>query len=212
METILYSYWRSSCSWRVRWALNIKGLPYQTRHVNLLKNEQNSDDYLTVNPFGRVPTLVVNGKALSGSLAIVEWLDETWAMNPLLPSDPWSKAQVREMAYIIAMDTQPIQNLTVLKRHSSDEEEKRSWARDFNRLGLTGFEQLVAKFSNSGRYSFGDQLSLADLCLVPQCYNALRYGIDLNMEFPQIAKIYNHCLTQKACFDASPDQQQVDTN
>jgi maleylacetoacetate isomerase len=209
MEILLYSYWRSSCSWRVRWALNIKGIPYRTINVNLLKNEQNSVEYLKINAGGRVPTLIVEGRPLSGSLAIIEWLDENWVLNPLLPRDPWAKAQVREMAHIIAMDTQPIQNISVLKRHSDLDDEKKAWARDFNRIGLRTFDRLVAKYSTSEKYSFGDQLSLADLCLVPQCYNAMRFDIDLEVEFPRLASIYSYCLSLRTCFNAAPDQQQV---
>ncbi len=207
MNFVLHGYWRSSCTWRVKWALNLKGLPYKSVGVNLLANEQNSPEYLKLNPHGRVPTLLVDGKPISGSLAIVEWLDETWPVPSLLPADPWEKALIREMAYVIAMDTQPIQNLSVLRRHSDLDEKRREWAQDFNRKGLKVFEQLIHQNNRKGPYSFGSNLTLADICIVPQCYNAKRYGIDLSTEFPRLSEIYDFCLKTKYCYDASPDRQ-----
>lgn len=207
MNLVLYGYWRSSCTWRVKWALNLKGLPYTSKAVNLLENEQTSPAYLKLNPQGKVPTLLVDGRPLSGSLAILEWLDETWPVPSLLPSDPWGKALIREMAYVIAMDTQPIQNLSVLRRLSDREDKRREWAQEFIRKGLKGYEQLVIQNASKGPYSFGNHLTLADICVVPQCYNAKRFDIDLQVEFPRLSEIYNFCLKTKPCYDSSPDQQ-----
>jgi hypothetical protein len=207
MDLVLHGYWRSSCSWRVRWVLNLKGLTYKNVAVNLLAGEQNAPSYLEINPHGRVPTLLVDQKPISGSLAIVEWLDETWPLPSLLTSDPWEKALIREMAYVIAMDTQPIQNLSVLRKYSDREDLRQEWARDFNRKGLQVFNQLVAQNRKKGSYSFGTNLTMADICLIPQCYNAKRYGVDLEKEFPRLFEIYSFCLTSKPCADSSPDNQ-----
>lgn len=207
MDLVLYSYWRSSCSWRVRWVLNLKGLAYKNIAVNLLAHEQSSASHLKINPHGRVPTLLVDQKPLSGSLAIVEWLDETWHLPSLMPTNAWDKALIREMAYVIAMDTQPIQNLSVLRKYSDREDLRQEWAQDFNRKGLKVFNHLVSQNRKKGSYSFGANLTMADICLIPQCYNARRYGIDLEEEFPRLFEIYNFCLSTKACADSSPEQQ-----
>ena len=200
----LYHYWRSSCSWRVRWALELKQIPYQSIAVNLLKAEHKTASYLKMNPSGNVPCLEYNGQFLNESIAIIEWLDEMFPINPLLPSDRWSKAQVRELVGIIASGTQPVQNLKVLKHRSSDPKEKADWARHFISEGLKSYEARIA--NTTGTFSFGSQITIADLCLIPQVYNAKRFNVDMN-QLPHCKRIYNTSLKLKSCDIAAPHNQ-----
>lgn len=202
---ILYNYWRSSCSWRVRWVLALKGINYQSVPINLLKNEQSSPAYLAKNPHGLVPCLEVDGKLLSESTAIIEWLEETYPQMPILPRDPWDRAVAREIASIVASGIQPLQNLRAQRQHSSDPEEREKWARTFIESGLDLLEKKLEPFS--GNYSLGDSISLADIFLVPQIYNALRNKIDMNAH-PRCRDIYNYCLSTSACDKAAPHRQE----
>lgn len=189
----LHSYYRSSCSWRVRLALELKQIPYEIAPVNLLKNEQNSPDFLAKNPSGAVPALEIDGQTLNQSLAILEYLEEAGPeCCSLLPSHPAERAQVRRLCLIIAADCQPLQNFNVQNRimelyGRSRPEVQQEWAAHFISRGLEAFERAAAP--HSGRFSFGDQLSWADLCLVPQLYNARRFGIDVEARFPRLAAI-----------------------
>ncbi len=200
----LYHYWRSSCSWRVRWVLLHKKIPCEKVHIHLLKQEQKSASYRAINPNGQVPTLLVDGKTLSESLAIIEWLEESFPEQPVLPKDPWLKAQAREIALIVAAGIQPMQNLKVLDRISSEPALREQWAQGFIRDGLAAIEQRIAKFS--GPYCLGQELTLADIFLVPQVYGAKRFQVALN-EFPRCEAIYEHCLKLPACEAASPEKQ-----
>ena len=143
----LYSYYRSSCSWRVRIALNLKEIPYEIIPVNLLKGEQNSSDYLKVNPSGLVPTLVLqNGSQLGQSIAILEYLEEAYPNSPLLPKDPVERAKVRQAVMIVAADTQPLQNLRILQKlfpEQSQEEQKKSYAIERIDSGLKAFSKVT---------------------------------------------------------------------
>lgn len=203
-QLTLYHYWRSSCSWRVRWGLELKGLSYTSKTVNLLQNEQQSAAYLKVNPFGHVPALVVNQETLSDSMAILEWLDETYPQAPILPQDIASKTKVRELAYIVSSGIQPIQNLKVMKFISNDQKERVRFSAHFIAQGLKVFEEKIQQ--TAGTYSFGGQVTLADLCLIPQVYNAHRFKIDMN-QFPVIQRIYSHCIQTPECHKAAPEQQ-----
>lgn len=200
----LYHYWRSSCSWRVRWVLALKGLPYQSVAVNLLKSEQRADAYLAINPTGQVPTLKVGDRYLSESLAIIEWLEETYPHEPLLPEDPWDKALVRELTMMVVSGIQPVQNLKVGRFYSEDPKLREGWNKHFIEEGLEALEKKLANYQ--GPYSFGHKLTLADIALVPQVYNALRVQIDMR-RFPRIESIYFKCLKTDACDRASPPRQ-----
>ncbi len=203
----LYHYWRSSSSWRVRWALKIKGLPYHDVPVNLLANAQKSPDFLKVNPIGFVPAIETEGKCFGESLAILEWLEET---NPapapaLLPKDPLDRLQVRQLMLQIACNTQPLQNLSTMRQHSLDKDTQQAWAAHWIATGLAGYEKLL-QHGKPGRFSVGDVVTMADLCLVPQIYNARRFNVDVAL-WPLLSAIGERCLTLPECKAAHPDRQ-----
>jgi maleylpyruvate isomerase len=177
----LHGYFRSSAAYRVRIALNLKGVPFEQAAHHLRKGEQRAPDYLAINPQGLVPTLVTDdGVALTQSLAIIEWLDETFPNPPLLPREPLRRARVRAFALAIACDVHPVQNLKVLTRLRSlgfAEETVNAWAHWVNEEGLAACEQLVAR--EPGPFCFGAAPTLADICLVPQLGNARRFKVDV---------------------------------
>jgi len=198
----LYHYWRSSCSWRVRWALHIKQIPHQLKHINLLAGEQHMDAYKKINPSASVPSLEVSGKFFGESLGIIEWLDETYPANPLLPLDPVSRMYVRQLSYTIACGTQPLQNLVAQKYYSSKKDEQEEYVRYWIARGLTAYEKILEN-GPYGSFSCGGEVTMADLCLIPQCYNADRYLVDLN-NFPILKGIYERALKTEACEKAAP--------
>jgi len=200
----LYHYWRSSCSWRVRWALAIKGVAYESKPINLLKGEQRSPAYLKLNPSGTVPCLVVDGIPYGESLAMLEWIEEKFPQRALLPQDPGSRMRVRQMCLAIVAGTQPLQNLSVQNFYSTDAVKKIAWAKHWNHLGMQAFANLIE--AHAGTFCFGSQLTLADLCLIPQFYNAIRFGVDVD-QFPKLKKIYEHCLALPECDAAAPHNQ-----
>lgn len=210
-KVVLHSYWRSSCSYRVRFALALKGIKYEYRAVNLLKSEQKEDSYTSLNPTELLPTLEIDGVKLVQSGAILEYLEETRPESPLLPKDPKDRAIVRALRDIIGCDTQPVQNLKVLKRamafFDSEEEknkQKLAWGKTTIEEGFKGLEALMSKVS--GKYSFGDSITLPDLYLAPQIYNAKRFGVDLSA-YPTISRVYD-ALEQHPAFKAAyPDAQ-----
>ncbi len=202
----LYSYFRSSAAYRVRIALNLKGLTHEIVPVNLLKSEQQGEQYLEKNVQGLLPALETDQGMLGQSLAILEWLEDTTETTPILPSDPWQKAQVRNLAYAIAIDIHPLNNLRVLKYLTNElqvtDEQKTKWYQDWI---MTGFDK-VEKMLGDTAFCCGEQPTLADICLVPQVYNALRFKTPMD-NYPKIMAIYNHCNTLKAFSDAAPEQQ-----
>jgi maleylacetoacetate isomerase len=201
----LYHYWRSSCSWRVRWALELKKINYTKEAVNILQGEHNKPAFLAVNPSGQVPSLAIDdGIQLGESVAIMEWLEETHPSPALLPSDPVSKARVRELVQVICAGTQPLQNLKVLAAVSSDPAVKNAWAAQWIRNGLVNYEAKIRK--THGTYSFGGEVTMADLALVPQYYNAKRYNADVS-DLPIIAKVYNNCMKLESCQKSMPESQ-----
>lgn len=204
----LHGYFRSSASYRVRIALNLKGLTAEHLPHHLRKGEQHDPDYLALNPQGLVPTLIDDaGNALTQSLAIIEWLDETWPEPPLLPPDAWRRARVRAFALAIACDVHPVQNLKVLTRLRQlghEEHDVTGWAEWANREGLAACEELVA--GQPGPFCFGATPSLADLCLVPQLANARRFGVRIEA-FPRLAAAETAARSLRAFADAAPERQ-----
>ena len=204
----LHGYFRSSASYRVRIALNLKGLTPEHLPHHLRKGEQCAPAYLAINPQGLVPTLENDaGAILTQSLAIIEWLDETNPNPPLLPQDPLRRAKVRAFAQAIACDTHPVQNLKVLARLRKlglPEEQVTEWAAWANREGLAACETLIA--DEAGPFCFGDTPTLADLCLVPQLANARRFGVDVSA-YPRLLKAEAATKQVEAFADAAPDRQ-----
>ena len=205
---ILYTYFRSSCSYRVRIALHYKGLEFESRTVNLKDGHQRQNEFLEVNPQGFVPYLVDGESKISQSMAILEYLEEVYPKHPLLPSDSGGRAQVRSIAQQIASDIQPIQNLRVLKHVTGElglsQETRMGWGHHFIR---SGFESLEKNLENTaGDYCFGNTLSLADLCLVPQVYNARRFNVDVE-SFPIIYDVNQRLEELGAFVKAHPDNQ-----
>jgi maleylpyruvate isomerase len=204
----LHGYFRSSASYRVRIALNLKGVSAEHLPHHLRKGEQRAPAFLALNPQGLVPALEDGkGGVLTQSLAIIEWLDETHPAPPLLPKDPLRRAKVRAFAQALACDTHPVQNLKVLARLRElgvGEDKVTAWAGWANREGLSACEKLIA--NEPGPFCFGDQPSLADLCLVPQLANARRFGVDVNA-FPRLLQAEAAAKAMKAFADAAPDNQ-----
>jgi maleylpyruvate isomerase len=203
----LHGYFRSSASYRVRIALNLKGLTADHLPHHLRKGEQRDPAYLAINPQGLVPTLDDGGTILTQSLAIIEWLDETHPEPPLLPQDPLRRAKVRAFAMALACDTHPVQNLKVLARLRQlglPEEQVTDWAAWANREGLAACETLIT--GESGPFCFGAAPSIADLCLVPQLANARRFGVALDA-FPRLLQAETAAKAVKAFADAAPDRQ-----
>lgn len=204
----LHGYFRSAAAYRVRIALNLKGLSAEHLPRHLRKGEQCAPGYLTLNPQGLVPTLESDaGDILTQSLAIVEWLDETHPEPPLLPKEPLRRAKVRAFAMALACDTHPVQNLKVLNRLRElklPEAQVTEWAAWVNREGLTACEKLVA--NEPGPFCFGETPTMADLCLVPQLGNARRFGVDVAI-FPRLLKAEAAAKAIKAFADAAPDRQ-----
>ena len=207
----LYSYWRSTTSYRVRIALNLKGLAYEPVPVNLVAGDQIDRDYAKLNPGQGVPTLVLgDGTVLTQSMAILDWLEETQPDPALLPSHAVSRAKVRAAAMTIACDIHPVNNLRVvarLKAMGHSQEETVVWMNDWMLRGLTAFEKLISPDTD---YCFGDTPGLADLCLVPQLYNAHRWGCDLSA-LSRLTEIEARCLDH-AAFDAARPENQPDAN
>ncbi len=178
----LFGYWRSSAAYRVRLALAWKGLEYQSIPIDLRLDEQATPEYRARNPQGLVPLLITAGSALSQSLAIIEYLDETHPDRPLLPSDSIGRAHVRAAAQMVACDIHPLNNLRVLRYLKGplghDQAEIDAWGRHWIGAGLAALEAFAAR--HGGSYLYGDTLTLADLCLVPQLYNARRIDTALD--------------------------------
>jgi maleylpyruvate isomerase len=204
----LHGYFRSSASYRVRIALNLKGLDADHLSHHLRKGEQRDPAFLALNPQGLVPALQDDtGAVLTQSLAIIEWLEETQPQPALLPKDPLRRAKVRAFAQALACDTHPVQNLKVLARLRQlglPEEQVTGWAAWANREGLTACEALIA--GEPGPFCFGEAPTIADLCLVPQLFNARRFGVDVSA-YPRLLKAEAAAQAMKAFADAAPDKQ-----
>ena len=207
----LYTYFRSSAAYRVRIALNLKGLTVDLLPVHLVNNggEQHSEAYKTVNPSELVPTLVEDEFQLSQSLSILEYLNEQYPEVALLPQDAQQRALVRAFSLAIACDIHPLNNLRVLQYLSGTlqvtDEQKTTWYKHWVETGFKTLEALLVQ--SNGKFCFGDQATIADCCLIPQVYNALRFNVDLSV-YPKIEAIYNHCNTLEAFKNAAPEAQQ----
>jgi maleylacetoacetate isomerase len=206
---LLYDYFRSSAAYRVRIALNLKGLEYERRFIHLRKGDQRGAAYLEVNAQGLVPTLAVDGEPFTQSLAIIEYLDETHPEPPLMPKDAAGRAWVRSVALAIACDIHPLNNLRILKYLGGelqiDEPRRDEWYRHWIVDGFTALETRLAERA-TGAYCLGDHPTLADICLVPQVANANRLKIPLD-PFPRIRAINGACLKLPAFDKARPEAQ-----
>lgn len=209
----LYSYFRSSAAYRVRIALNLKALPYETVPVHLLRGggEQFTPDYLHLNPEALVPALIDGSlPPLSQSLAIIEYLEETHPTPPLLPADPIGRARVRSLALAIACDIHPLNNLRVLrylaKGLSIEEEARNTWYRHWIAVGMGAIEAQLAASPATARFCHGDTPTVADLCLVPLVANAQRLNCDISA-MPTVMRINDTCLALEAFKNAMPAMQ-----
>ncbi|HLT99168.1 MAG TPA: maleylacetoacetate isomerase [Burkholderiaceae bacterium] len=208
----LYGYFRSSAAYRVRIALNLKGLDYEHVSVHLLKDggQQFSESYKSLNPTSLIPTLVDGELAIGQSMAILEYLEETHPKPALLPSDAAGRARVRAIAQTIACDIHPLNNLRVLKHLKNgmglDEETKNDWYRHWIDVGLNSLEAMLANSPATGRYCHGDEVTLADVVLVPQVFNARRFNCDLST-MPTVTRIADTCSELDAFILAEPARQ-----
>ena len=210
---IFYGYWRSSTSYRLRIGLNLKGIDYEYRPLNMLKSEQSNADYVAqLNPMAAVPTLVIGGQVLVQSLAILEFLDDFSKVPTFTPLDPFVRAQARATAQIIACDIHPVVNLSPLRylkeQLGHDPAAVDAWYRHWVERGLRAVERRVARDRAPGDYCHGDTITLADICLVPQMYNARRYKVDL-AQFPTLQEI-DLRLLQIPSFAAARPENQID--
>ncbi len=204
----LYSYWRSTTSYRVRAALNLKGLSYETLPVDLVAGEQRDPDYKTLNPGAGVPTLILDdGTVLTQSMAILDYIDATWPEPRLIPQDALQRARVMAAAHAVALDIHPVNNLRLIgqlkSRFAATPEQAQEWMCYWMAEGFTAVETQVR---DDTAFAFGEQPDVADLCIVAQVYNARRWGVDLT-PFPRIARIEKNALKVPAITAAHPDQQ-----
>ncbi|GAA6159748.1 maleylacetoacetate isomerase [Ruegeria sp. HU-ET01832] len=211
MSVILYDFWRSSASYRVRIALNLAGVAYRAVSIDLASGDQKSDTHLARNPQGLVPVLEIDGLRLTQSLAIIDYLDNTRGLG-LLPAEPAARAQSLALAQSIAVDLHPVCNLSVARHATSLSHDADNmpgdWMRHFIRPGLLAFETLLGDFEQSP-YCTGAQPGLADLCLIPQLYNARRWQVDLT-GLPRILSVDAACADLPAFAQAHPDRHAPD--
>ncbi len=212
-DLTLYGYWRSSAAYRVRIALELKGLAYDNRPVHLVRDggQQHADDYRGLNPQQLVPTLLHGKRVLTQSLAIIEYLDEIWPDGPmLLPAIPRDRAYARALSLYLACDVHPLGNLRVLqyleRECAMPQVERENWSRHWIATGFEAIEAMLAESPNTGAYAMGDSPGLVDICLVPQVYNARRWGVSLDA-YPTIERIDATCRQLPAFQAASPEAQ-----
>ncbi|OOG55525.1 maleylacetoacetate isomerase [Rhodanobacter sp. C03] len=211
---VLYGYWRSSAAYRVRIALNLKGLSYESRPVHLVRDggEQHAAAYRSVNPQGLIPCLLDGDRVITQSLAIMEYLDDIHPEleTALLPVDARGRARVRALAMVVACDIHPLGNLRVLQQlesqFSADETQRGEWSRHWIASGFKALEAMLADHAATGRYCHGDTPGLADACLVPQFYNALRWKLPLD-DYPTLRRICQACNDLEAFQRAAPEAQ-----
>lgn len=210
----LYSYWRSSAAYRVRIALNLKGLPYETVPVHLARDggEQHKAPFSDLNPQELVPVLLHGNRILRQSMAIMEYLDETWPTPPLMPATARDRQRVRSLAQVIACDIHPLNNLRVLQffEHTWNvpQAEREAWVRHWIQVGFEALETTLCDNPSTGTYCDGEVPTMADCCLVPQIYNAGRFGVDM-APYRTLRRINEACLALEA-FDAARPENQPD--
>ena len=206
----LYTYFRSSAAFRVRIALNLKGLDYEPAFVHLARGEHREPAYAAINPQGLVPALIDDGQLLTQSLAIMEYLDEKFPSPPLLPKDLAGRARARSIAMLVACEIHPLNNLRVLryltKEFGRSEEEKNSWYRHWIHDGLAKLEADLQKTPGGGRFCVGDAPTVAECCLVPQIFNARRFDCD-TARAPAVMRVFDECMKLEAFQKAQPSQQ-----
>jgi maleylacetoacetate isomerase len=208
----LYNYFRSSASFRVRIALNLKGLPYEYSAVHLTKGggQQFDPAFRAINPDALIPVLDDDGRTLTQSLAIIEYLEETHPQPPLLPRDAPERAYVRSIALAVACEIHPLNNLRVLRYLVRDlkvsDEQKNAWYRHWVEEGLAAIEARLVAERRTGRYTLGDAVTLADVVLVPQIFNARRFDCRVD-HVPAIMRIFDHCMELPAFLEAQPSRQ-----
>jgi maleylacetoacetate isomerase len=213
-EFVLYGYFRSSAAFRARIALNLKGIEPELRFVHLLKDggQQHSADYRTLNPQELIPALVHDGHTITQSLAIIEYLDEIVPEPPLLPKDPYGRARVRALACAVACDIHPVNNLRIgqyIKREfGRNDQDVFAWHRHFIRLGFAALETSLTRDTETGVFCHGDSPTIADICLIPQMFNARRVDLDLT-PYPTLLRIEAAALALPA-FDAAKPANQPD--
>jgi len=206
----LYDYYRSTACYRVRIALNIKNIAYEKISVHLVNQggEQHSPEYRLINPQGLVPSLEINGQIIRQSLAIIGYLNETFPEPALLPENPLDKAVIRSLALTIACDMHPLNNLRVLNRlkeqFQANEIQIQEWYHHWLKTGFDAFETSLRTIKRSEPVCFGNKVTLADLCLIPQVYNATRFNFPMD-DYPLIREINAHCLTIAAFQNAAPE-------
>lgn len=201
----LHGYWRSSSTWRVRAALALKGVSYEVVPVHLRNGDQRSDAHTALNPLQQVPVLeLADGARLTQSVAILEWVDESFPEPPLLPAEPLARARVRQVVEIINSGIQPLQNFKILGAINDLGGDRMAWGRTVIHDGFVALEALLR--STSGEFCVGDRPTLADVCLVPQVYNARRFSVDLT-PFPSLSAIDARCLALPAFAQSHPDRQ-----
>jgi maleylpyruvate isomerase len=209
-EALLHGYFRSSTSFRVRIALNLKGIAYDQTFRHLRKGEQRAPDYLALNPQGLVPTLDIDGLHITQSLAIIDYLDETRPTPALLPKDAGGRARVRSLAQMVALEIHPINNLRVLEdlktRFGADDAAAAGWFRHWVAETFGALEKRLASEPQTGTFCHGETPTLADICLVPQVVNNIRFNVDMT-PYPTIARIHEACLKIQAFADAMPGKQ-----
>ncbi|CAJ0684596.1 maleylacetoacetate isomerase [Ralstonia wenshanensis] len=210
MSIKLYNYFRSSASFRVRIALEVKGLSYDYAPVHLLKGEQMAPDFVKLNPDALVPVLCDGNDVLNQSLAIVEYLEETHPEPTLLPGSPSNRAHIRAIALAIACEIHPLNNPRVLKylknTFNVEEEARNDWYRYWVKLGFAALEKRLSQSPLTGAYCVGDTPTLADVCLVPQVFNGKRFDVAVE-DYPTLARIFEHCMAQEAFQRAAPGVQ-----
>jgi maleylacetoacetate isomerase len=207
---LFHGYFRSSASFRVRIAFNLKGIEPENAYHHLRRNEHRTPEYLALNPQGLMPALEVDGAVLTQSLAILEYIDERWPEPPLLPADALGRARVRGLAELVACDIHPIDNLRVLRylrtELGQDEPTVQAWYNYWIAEGFASLETMLATSPQTGRFCHGDTPTLADLCLIPQVVNSKNFGLDLT-PYPTIRRIYDACLAMPAFEAAMPGNQ-----